>query len=78
MPDLGRVGSLTFAIAFPSISSGSADLVASNVIDHFAGILGGYSTFCPTSGMGRMDRFGIDNSDHGERCPDMRDAQDVS
>lgn len=76
MPCSSWVSSFTFTITFPSLSFGFIDLITPDAVDHVAGILGRYSAFRSTSGMGRMDRLGINNLDSGERNFDMCNAKD--
>lgn len=72
----GFLDSSAFAISFAPLSLGLTDSAASNLVDHFVGISGGYTPFRPASILGRMDCVGVDHSDHCKRRSDMRDEED--
>lgn len=77
MSDIGRLGPSPCAITFASLPVGAAHIVAPNIADHAAGLLGGYPSLCPTFSMGGLDCLGIDHPHHSKRGGNVRDAKDL-
>lgn len=75
MSDPGRLGPPTCAITFASLPTGAAHIIAPNITDHAAGLLGGYPSLCTAFSMGGVDCLGIDHLDHSKRSGHLRNAK---
>lgn len=70
--------SLAFALTFSALFTCSDDHIDTNTFGHPTGIPRRHPVICSTSGMGRMDRFSVDNIDPGKWYHNMCDEKDTS
>jgi hypothetical protein len=77
MPSFGRGGSLPLSFPLGAIFAGIIDFALADIIGHFAGFLGGHSTICAASEMGRMDSARLNHPDSSLGSGDVCYAKDA-